>query len=248
VNNENIKVIVNGASGKMGTEVVKAVSANPKLDLVACLDSKSDLAREVRKLSPVVVVDFTSAEHAVFNTKAIIEGGGFPVVGTSGFTENSVKHLQELAKKHNVGGLIAPNFSLGAVLLIESAKKLASYFPNVEIIEKHHDQKKDSPSGTSLYTAEKISSNRNLSLRNQDMEIHQLVAGARGGSYCNIPIHSIRLPGFVAHQEIIFGAKGETIILKHDSIDRTCFMHGVCLACEKAPTLTSLIYGLEGIL
>ncbi len=143
-------------------------------------------------------------------------------------------------------GIIAPNFSIAALLMMQFAAKAARYLSEVEIIEAHHQQKLDAPSGTALKTAELIAAAR-TKLKN-DLSLKELVAGARGATHCNVPIHSLRLPGFLACQEVVFGNQGETLTIKHNSIDRNCFMPGIVLACQKVTQLTTLLYGLESIL
>jgi 4-hydroxy-tetrahydrodipicolinate reductase len=193
-----------------------------------------------------VVVDFTNADVVSDSLQAIIDAGVHPVIGTSGLLGDQIKTFQGLCAKHQLGGIIAPNFSLGAVLMMKHAQEIAKYFSHVEIIEMHHDGKLDSPSGTALRTAEMLAVNFKPDTSHK--KTRDTIAGSRGATHHQIPIHAIRLPGFVAHEQVIFGAKGETLTLKHDSIDRECFMPGVILACKKVLELKELIYGLENIL
>lgn len=242
-----IKVLVNGAFGRMGQMVVKTINEHPSLELVGQTGREYDLKKSIHDSGAQVVVDFTSAEAAYTNTAAIIEANAHPVIGTSGLKIEQVKELQQLCAAKKLGGLIAPNFSIGAVLMMKYACEIAKYMPDVEIIELHHEKKTDSPSGTAVRTAEMIAetvANINPSAR-KSLEI---IPGGRGANYRGIPIHAVRLPGFLAHQEIIFGAPGETLTLRHDSIDRGCFMPGVALACERVVKLDRLMYGLEEIL
>lgn len=241
-----IKVLVNGAFGRMGQATVKAVSDHPKLELVGQTSKEYDLKQSIQDARADVVVDFTRAQDAYENTLAIIEAGAHPVIGTTGLSKEQVKTLQERCQTIKRGGLIAPNFSIAAVLMIKYAQEIAAYMTHVEVIEMHHENKKDSPSGTALYTAEKLSKAKHLNpIKNGTTET---IHGARGASLGGVPIHSVRLPGFLAHQEIIFGSPGETLTIKHDVIDRSCFMPGVCLACEKVMMLKELAYGLENII
>lgn len=242
-----IKVLVNGAKGRMGQEVVKAVLADSELELVAQTDFEDDLKAEIIKSKAAVVVDFTTAVSGFKNTKIIIEAGASPVIGTSGFKEDDVKKLQALAAEKKVSGVIAPNFAIGAVLMMQFAQVAAKYLPDVEIIETHHDGKVDSPSGTAIRTAELISQTR-AKLQIQTKEEVALIPGARGATHNNIHIHSVRLPGFVAHQEVIFGGKAQTLTIRHDSNHRESFMPGVCLACKEVSKHTQLYYGLEHLL
>ena len=241
-----IRVLVNGSKGRMGQEVVKAVRACPELELVGETDIDDDLGASISRLSPAVVVDFTTASAGLRNTEIILQSGARPVIGTSGFKEAEVKKLQALAAQKRLGGLIAPNFAIGAVLMMKFAQEAAKHLPDVEIIELHHDGKADSPSGTAVRTAELISQVRESSRTSRD-EITTL-PGARGAEFKQIHIHSVRLPGFVARQQVIFGGKGQTLTLTHDSNHRESFMPGVCHACKQVIERTELYYGLEHLL
>lgn len=242
-----IRVIVNGAQGKMGQACVNAIKLDPSLKLVGELGSQQHLAEEIKKTQAQVVVDFTNAEVVLKNTLQIIEAGACPVIGSSGLLQDQVKDLQKRCEKLKLGGIIAPNFSLGAVLMMKHAQAIAKYFPNVEIIEMHHTGKLDSPSGTAVRTAEMLSAMRELDPVALPTA-RETVPGARGARYKDIPIHAIRLPGVLANQQIIFGNSGETLTIRHDTIDRLCFMPGVLLACKKVVDLKKMVYGLENIL
>lgn len=242
-----IKVLVNGAHGKMGLCVVAAVAQDPALTLVASCDRQDDLAACIASSQADVVVDFTSAECAFQNTRVILAAKARPIIGSSGLTAVQVEQLQRMAKEHQLGGVIAPNFSIGAIMMMQFAKQAAAQFANVEIIEYHHNHKKDAPSGTATKTAEMLADVINKTERYDATEIEN-AQGARGGRVNDIPVHSVRLPGLLAHQAVIFGSLGETLTIKHDSINRECFMPGVCLACKKSMDLDELVYGLEHIL
>lgn len=241
-----IRVLVNGAAGRMGRVAVKAIADDTDLVLVGETGSKDDLADQIKNTRAEVVVDFTSPAVVLKNTQTIIEAGACPVIGTTGLLAPEIKQLQARCAQLKLGGMIAPNFSLGVVLMMKYAAEIAKYFPQVEIIEMHHDGKLDSPSGTALRTAEMLAANRTPTKSTQ--VIHETIPGARGATYENIPIHAIRLPGLVAHEQIIFGGTGETLTMRHDSIDRISFMPGLCLACKKVGSLDHLVYGLENIL
>jgi 4-hydroxy-tetrahydrodipicolinate reductase len=236
-----IKVIVNGAKGRMGQESVKAIKADPALELVAETDLEDNLSQTIHSTSAQVVVDFTLASVGFKNAKAILESGARPVIGTSGFDKKSVEDLSDLAKEKNLGGIIAPNFAIGAVLMMKFAKEAAKYLPNVEIIELHHDKKEDFPSGTAVKTAELIADGR-------DPEFFAKEDQGRAVYHAGVPIHSVRLPGYVAHQEVVFGGTAQTLSLRHDSIHRESFMPGVVLACKEAVKLDYLVFGLDVIL
>jgi 4-hydroxy-tetrahydrodipicolinate reductase len=242
----SIRVLVNGANGRMGQATVKAISNDPELELVATTGRNDDLAAAIKTHKAQVVVDFTNADAVQESTRIIIASGAHPVVGTSGLLMEQVKEFQAACKEAKLGGIIAPNFSLGAVLLMKHAQEMAKYFEHVEIIEMHHDGKLDSPSGTALRTAEMLAVNFKAAATTKKTK--ETIPGARGATHHQIPIHSIRLPGLVAHEQVIFGGTGETLTLRHDSIDRISFMPGVCLACKKVLTLDEMVYGLEHVL
>lgn len=240
------KVAVNGALGKMGSESVRAIRADSELELVGEFDASNDLKQAIQDCGANIVVDFTTAEFAFENTLKILQAGAHPVIGTTGFTSEQINTLTKQFAEQQFGGIIAPNFSVGAILMMRMAKQCAEFFPHVEIIELHHDRKADAPSGTSIKTAELIAENRTVPPTKVDEK--EIIAGARGGRCHDIAIHSIRLPGLVAHQQVLFGGHGETLSIRHDSMNRECFMPGVILACKKVPELKQLVYGLENIL
>ena len=254
----SIRVIIAGFKGKMGQAACQMVLADPDLDLVAVLDpfesesewqgipvfkDKADLAG----FEADVWVDFTTPAVAYENTRFALENGFAPVVGTTGFTSEEIAELKAFSREQDLGGLIAPNFALGAVLLMQFAAQAAKYFPNVEIIELHHDQKKDAPSGTAIKTAELISQVR-PSKQQGAADEEESIVGARGADFDGMRIHSVRLPGLVAHQEVIFGSQGEGLTLRHDSYDRASFMTGVNLAIKEIVKRSELVYGLEHLL
>lgn len=244
---KNIRVLVNGAKGRMGQEVVKAVTAAADLELVDQTDLGDDLIARIKASQAQAVVDFTTAAVAFENTRKILEAGVHPVVGTSGLLAEQVAELQQLAKDKDIGGLIAPNFAIGAVLLMKYAQDAAKYLPDVEVIELHHNRKADAPSGTAVKTAQLIAEARQ-EIPKAPVEEKELFEGARGSEVHGVRVHSLRLPGLVAHQEVIFGGTGETLTIRHDSIHRESFMPGVCLACRKVIGTQQLFYGLEHLL
>ncbi|MEC9219924.1 MAG: 4-hydroxy-tetrahydrodipicolinate reductase, partial [SAR324 cluster bacterium] len=186
------------------------------------------------------------ASSALNNTVSIIESGARPVIGTSGLLPEEIAELQALCTKHKLGGIIAPNFAIGAVLMMKYSQDAVKYFPHAEVIELHHDGKVDAPSGTAIKTANLLAESRSsVPKKIADKEI---ISGARGANAENIRVHSVRLPGLVAHQEVIFGGQSQTLTIRHDSIHRDSFMPGVCLACKKVMDLNELVYGLEHLL
>lgn len=241
-----IKVIVNGAKGKMGQETVKAVNSHPELELVCQSDKEDDFSDCLSSSKANVAVDFTTADSSYENVVKIIEAGVHPVIGTTGFTEQQVSELQVMANAKNLGGVIAPNFAIGAVLMMKFAADAAKYMPSAEIVEIHHDRKADYPSGTAVRTGELMTSEKEMSspLVNERATLEH----ARGASLKGLRIHSLRLPGVVARQQVILGGLGQTLTIEHNSISRESFMPGVCLACQKVVTADQLYFGLEHLL
>lgn len=242
-----IRVLVNGAKGRMGQECLRAVEGDPELDLAGATDLGDDLAGAIAQQQAEVVVDFTTAGAGFENARTIVAAGARPVVGTSGFTPEQVAELETMCAERRLGGLVAPNFAIGAVLMMRFSAEAAKHLPHVEIIELHHDGKAEAPSGTAIKTAQMIAAARPNAPPAKVKE-KELGPGARGTKNYPVPIHSVRLPGHVAHQETILGGLGETLRLRHDSISRECFMPGVMLAVRKVMDLDQLYYGLEHLL
>lgn len=240
------RVIVNGAQGKMGALACETLNNHNEFELVGKLNKNDNLAQTIKDTEAHIVVDLTRADCVYDNSMTIINAGAHPVIGTSGLIPAQIQTLTELCSSKELGGIIVPNFSIGAVLMMTFAAKAAEYLSEVEIIEAHHQQKLDAPSGTALKTAEMIATARTKS--KNKLELKELIPGARGGSHHEINIHSLRLPGVLARQEVLFGNLGETLSITHNSIDRHCFMPGVVLACQKVQHLTRLVYGLEHVL
>lgn len=261
---DKIKVAVAGAGGRMGKEVVKMVLEDPSLELVAAVNRsyegidagtlvglpacgiliRQDLELAIVDSKPQVLVDFTTPQSVFNNTELAIKYGVAPVVGTTGFTPEQIDDLDKLCKSHHVGGLIAPNFSIGAILMMRFAAQAAKHLPHVEIIEYHGDQKLDAPSGTAVKTAEMIAENRE-ELRQGNPHEEEKIEGSRGGYYNGFRIHSVRLPGVFAQQEVVFGGFGQTLKIRHDSYDRAGYMPGVNLAINKVLGYVGMIYGFE---
>lgn len=270
---QKIPVVVNGACGKMGREVVKAVSQAEDMVLVGAIDknpaTNGEDIGDIIGCGPLevpvtldleatlvmaqsqglsVMVDFTHPDTVYESVRAAIAYGVRPVVGTTGLSTPQIQDLAEFADKASIGCLLIPNFSIGVVLMQQAALQAAQYFEHVEIIELHHNQKADAPSGTAIQTAQMLASARPQYNPAQVKETEKL-AGARGGtSDEGINIHSVRLPGLIAHQEILFGAPGQLYTLRHDTSDRACYMPGVLLSIRRVLPLKSLIYGLDKIL
>ena len=243
-----IKVAVIGARGRMGSEVVKAVNEAKDLELVAQLDLGDSLDALLTS-GATVAVDFTTPDSVMANLEFLISHNINAVVGTTGFDDARIAKIKSLLANSKSGVLIAPNFAIGAVLMMEFATKAAKYFESAEIIELHHPNKVDAPSGTSARTAELMSAARKeAGLPAMPDATTTSLAGARGATVGDIPVHSVRLRGLVAHQEVLLGGIGETLSIRHDSIDRVGFMPGVLLGVRKVVTHPGLTFGLENFM
>ncbi len=261
---EQIKVVVYGASGRVGQEVVKAVCQDAELQLVGAVDVQvsadslslpdgsgtvpfsADLGAILDSCKPDVVVDFTVAKASMPAVRTCAGRGVNMVIGTTGFTADDINEMERLAAADNVGIVLAPNFSLGAVLMMHLAKIAGKYFDHAEIIELHHDRKVDAPSGTSHLTARDMAAARGKKFMAPAVQGEAAVS--RGQSVEGINIHSVRLPGLMAHQEVILGGDGQTLRIRHDQISREAFMPGVLLAVKEAVKRPGFIYGLDKLL
>ena len=241
-----INVAVLGARGRMGSEVVKAVEAAEGLALVAALDL-GDSLEQLKGSAAHVVVDFTTPDSVMANLEFLIDNGINVVVGTTGFDDAKLTTVKGwLAQNPSVGVLIAPNFAIGAVLMMEFAAKAARYFESAEVIELHHPAKVDAPSGTAARTAELMAvARKDAGLGAMPDATTSTIDGARGALVAGIPVHSVRARGLVAHQEVLFGGLGETLTIRHDSIDRAGFMPGVILGVRKIVNTPGLTHGLD---
>ena len=258
-----IPVILAGAAGRMGQEAIRALSQSPRTRLTGALTHQSGLGQDAGTLvglpplgvtltsnleallhqaeAGTVLVDLTRGEIAVSHAQQALRAGISVVIGATGLSAEACEHLHTHAEQGGCGVLLAPNFSLGALLLMRFARQARAYFDWVEIIELHHEHKKDAPSGTALRTAELLHAVK-------ASEHTEAPHPARGQQVHGIPIHSVRLPGLLAHQEVIFGDTGQTLTLRHDSSHRSSFMPGLLLAVEKVQSLKGLVYGLEHLL
>jgi 4-hydroxy-tetrahydrodipicolinate reductase len=240
------QVIVNGARGKMGSLACETINNHPAFELVASLGQGDDLQSAMIETKAQIVIELTRADCVYENSLTIIKNNVHPVIGASGLLPEQIRSLQHLCSEKKLGGIIAPNFSIAAVLMMRFAAEAAYFLPEVEIVEAHHQQKLDAPSGTAMKTAEMIAASRRD--KKNHLLLKELLPGARGATYHDVNIHSLRLPGLLARQQVIFGSIGETLSITHDSIDRSSFMPGVILACEQVQTLDKLYYGLEHLL
>ncbi|MDQ0244029.1 4-hydroxy-tetrahydrodipicolinate reductase [Bacillus fengqiuensis] len=262
-----IRIVLAGPRGRMGVEALKLIQETEQFELAAAVDRLhegkyisdieglpsiqasiyTDIEKCFQEVQADVLVDLTTPEIGRFNTKKALEYGVRAVVGTTGFSEDDLKDLKETAEEKGIGCIIAPNFAIGAILMMKFSQMAAKYFSDVEIIELHHDQKLDAPSGTGLKTAELIAQVRETKQQGHPEE-KELLTGARGANYDGIRLHSVRLPGLIAHQEVLFGGFGQSLTIRHDSYNRASFMSGVKLAVDTVMKVDTLIYGLENII
>lgn len=262
-----IKIVIAGPRGNMGREAVKLAQETEHFTLLAVIDSKNDGKRlselegmptldipvytDIKQCfteqQPDVLIDLTSPEIGKVHLETALDHGVRPVIGTTGFTNDEINRLRNKTEEKGIGAIIAPNFAIGAILMMKFAQTAARYMPDVEILEMHHDRKLDAPSGTAHKTAQLISEVRKAKKQGHENETEDL-PGARGAELEGMRIHSIRLPGLVAHQEVLFGGPGQTLTIRHDSINRASFMPGVRLSVETVLSLDTLVYGLEHII
>ncbi len=276
----SIPVVVTGALGRMGAEVIRAVQTAPDChlvgavdntpgkeghdvgellglsalnvavtaDLEGCLCSASQAVRDAGAGKGAVMVDFTHPSVVYANTRAAIAYGVHPVIGTTGLSPAQLDDLQSFSDKASIGGAVIPNFSVGMVLLQQAAAAAARFYDHAELTELHHNRKADAPSGTCIKTAE-LMEELGKQFNASEVDEHESLAGSRGGERpSGLRLHSLRLPGLVAHQEVMFGSPGETYTLRHDTIDRAAYMPGVLLCIRKVRQLQALVYGLERLL
>nr|WP_263325921.1 4-hydroxy-tetrahydrodipicolinate reductase [Neobacillus sp. Marseille-Q6967] len=263
-----VKIIIAGPRGRMGSEAVKLVKNTDHFELVAVVDRKfdgqmlsdvegfqdirnvpvySDIERCLETVEADVLIDLTTPEVGMHHARTALKFGVRPVVGTTGFSKVDLEELQRTCEDKGLGCIIAPNFALGAVLMMKFSQMASKYFHDIEIIELHHDQKLDAPSGTAVKTAEMISAVREQKLQGHPNE-KETIDGARGAEFEGMRIHSVRLPGLVAHQQVLFGSDGQTLTIRHDSYNRASFMSGVKIAVDTVMTANQFVYGLENIL
>ena len=257
--------MVHGILGRMGQEVTRALCSDPELEVVGAVEREvgedhlllpqgdtgvpfsSDVEYILDCCKPEVLVDFTVAEATRSVVPVAARHRVNLVIGTTGLTASDISDIDRLAKVNGVGVVIAPNFALGAVIMTHLAEVAAKFFDWAEIIEMHHEQKLDAPSGTALATAKAMLHSRGKPFFNSG-EQKEMLSGARGGQMEGIAIHSVRLPGLLAHQQVILGAAGQTLTIRHDAISRECYIPGVLLAIKKVIKLNGLVYGLDALL
>lgn len=264
---KEIKIVIAGPRGKMGKEAVNLVMNTKNYQLVGVVDRKNDgmnlseiegfqgidapiytdIEKCFKEVSPDVLIDLTTPEIGRIHTELAVKHGIRAVVGTTGFSKEDLERISKMAEEKGIGVIIAPNFAIGAVLMMKFAQMAAKYFQDVDIIELHHDRKLDAPSGTALKTAQLIAEVREAKQQGHPDE-KETIQGARGANYEGMHIHSVRLPGLVAHQEVLFGGNGESLKIRHDSFNRASFMTGVKLCVDTIINLDVLVYGLENII
>lgn len=265
---DKIKIVLAGPRGNMGKEIVKLIETTPNFELIAVIHSNNEFTylNEMlpfyEKKVPVytdlqkciddhptlqVLVDVTNPDIGKKHLQIAVANGLRGVIGTTGFSEEELTELRQDVLDKKIGVVIAPNFALGAVLMMKFSKMAAQYFSDVEIMELHHDRKLDAPSGTAIKTAEMITEVRESKKQGHPNEV-ETIPGARGGEIDGIRIHSVRLPGLVAHQQVMFGSTGQSLTIRHDSFDRVSFMSGVKLSIDSVMKIDELVYGLEHII
>lgn len=262
-----IRVVVSGAAGRMGRAAVRAISREPDMRLVGALGRQSGVGRDAGEVAgigvvgvaiggdltavlaapPDVFVEFAPGAAASTHARAALEAGARPVIGSTGLAAGDLEALKTLAAQRRLGAVVAPNFAIGAILMMEFARTAARFLPHVEVIELHHDRKRDAPSGTAVKTAHVIAEVRGEAPRPPVQE-EEMVGGARGGVVGGVRVHSVRLPGLGAHQEVIFGGPGQTLRIRHDSLNEESFMPGLVMAIRRVRDLEGLAYGLEHLL
>ena len=258
-----IRVVVHGALGRMGQQVIDTVCQEPEMEVVGAVDlkvaqehlplpdgsgevpSSSDLDYILTSCQPDVLVDFTIAQATMSAVRIATNRGVNVVVGTTGLTTDDIAEIDRLSTAHQVGAVVAPNFALGAVVMIHLAKVAAKYFDYAEIIELHHHLKADAPSGTALSTAKAMAEAKGKPFQ---LPKQKKSSNSRGEQVEGVTLHSVRLPGLMAHQEVILGASGQTLSIRHDTINRECYMPGVMLAIKEVVKRKGLTYGLDALL
>lgn len=262
-----IKVLLNGAAGRMGRTMAASILNEKDMELVAAVDMQcggqdigmlagcdpcgvlvqTDLATAIQTANADVMLEFTHAQSVMKSLRVALSLGLSCVVGTSGMSLEDQKEAGALAEEHDAALFIAPNFALSAVLMMRFAAQAVKYFPNYEIIELHHDKKIDAPSGTAMATAQMMSANRAPFVQG-DLNSFEVIPGSRGGDFQGARIHSVRLPGILAMQEVLLGGPGQTLSIKQESISRDCYFPGVALALRKIHTIKGMVIGLENLL
>lgn len=263
---DTIKIAVVGAAGRMGSEVLRTVGKNDGIEIALAIDKncigvpckeiaggkapqltiEEKLGQALDRTKVDVLVDFSHHSGATQHALSAIKRGVSPVIGATGMSDQDLREIRDACRAAKVPGMYVPNFAIGAVLMMRFAEMAAQWMPNCEVIELHHDRKEDAPSGTAILTAQRIGDARTKPPKTMHSTLK--LDGVRGGECHGVPIHSVRLPGLVAHQMVIFGGNGEALTLKHDSMDRASFMDGVRLCVQKVRSLGDFVIGMDSIL
>jgi 4-hydroxy-tetrahydrodipicolinate reductase len=245
---EPIRVAVAGYRGKVGSVLAAAFQLDPGIEYVGGVGAGDDLAAFLREKRPQALVDFTRPSVALHNALVAVAAGASPVVGTTGIPADGIDKLEVACRDKRVGGIVAPNFAIGAVLMMHLADLAAPHFAAAEVIEMHHDAKLDAPSGTALSTAKRLAARRGGRPFTHQKPEKETLAGTRGGEEGNVAVHSIRLPGFVADQEVIFGLPGQTLTITHRTTSREAYVPGVLLAIRMVTADPRFYRGLDQLL
>lgn len=265
------KVVIGGINGRMGRASSRILLDSDEFELVGAygkadapyigqdlgallgqantsIQISKDFESAIKANKPDIVLDNTVAENSLAIAKLAINNGIRPVIGTSGIPENHLKEIGDLAAQKKVGTLIIPNFSIGAVLMMDFARQAGAYFPNVEIVEMHHTKKLDAPSGTAMHTVRKLATSRD-EYNQKEVDEHEMLPGSRGGvGQAGVRVHSLRLPGLISHQEVIFGSPGELLTVRHDSFNMDCFLSGILMSLRFVSSIDHLLIGLDNVL
>jgi 4-hydroxy-tetrahydrodipicolinate reductase len=260
-----IAVLVHGALGKMGQHVLSALCRDPELEPIAAVDLRAEqgylslpdgsgeiplfshLEPAIMSRKPDVLVDFSAAAAVIPMARIAAKHHINLVIGTTGLSAAALDEMEQLCREYDIGAIVAPNFSLGAVLMVQLAKVAAKFFDYAEVMEMHHEQKADAPSGTAITTAKEMTEARGKAFSYRSPE-KETLAGSRGAQYQGVALHSLRMPGLLAHQEVVFGGAGETLRIRHDTISRKCYMPGVILAIKEVGKIKGLVRGLDKLL
>lgn len=262
-----IRVGVVGAAGRMGQQVCRALAADEQYEIVLAVDRyhngetiraftggqgpdikiEDRLGAALDRVKTDTIIDFTHPSSAAQHALSALKRGVSPVIGTTGMSDSDLREIELSCRDHGISALYAPNFAIGAVLMMRFAQVAARYFPDVEVIEMHHDKKEDAPSGTAMLTAALVNEARAHPPKARDTGFLK-VEGARGGRHQDVPVHSVRLPGLVAHQIVMFGGEGEMLTIRHDSLDRASFMEGVKLCLREVRNVKGFVIGMDKIL
>src|SRR5579864_2011312 len=245
---EPIRVAVSGHRGKVGSVLASALAVEPGIEYIGGVGREDDLAAFLREHRPAALVDFTRPADGLRNALIAVEAGAAPVIGTTGIPTGGLDELEAACRKKGIGGIVAPNFAVGAVVMMHLAEIAAPHFEAVEIIELHHATKLDAPSGTALSTARRLAARRASSPFTHRKAEKETLAGTRGGEEGGVGVHSVRLPGFVADQEIIFGLPGQTLTIAHRTTSREAYVPGVVLAIRKVTSSPVFYRGLDELL